>query len=150
MTVQTYGVVAVVGFLLTGSSAAAQSADEQSPRPLRNASVILVPARPLDHPPQPGQWATSNRGAKPWVSSSHAGTPRPAQVARGSNTGKAANVLLAGFLGGAAGFLVGGFLSEGIRCGCMAEEFDNTVGAPIGAIAGSVLTATYVHRRQHP
>jgi dihydroorotate dehydrogenase len=148
---QACALVAVVAFLMTGSVAAAESAGEQRPRSLRSASRLQVLPAMLDNSPQAGRQATSGRiEVERRVRPSYNRPTPKVQIGRGSKAGKAANVLLAGFIGGSVGFFAGGFISPGIRCACQPEGFDAVIGAPIGAAVGAVLAATYVHRRQHP
>jgi len=145
---QTCRVVAVIAFVLTGSVAAAQSVGERLPRSLRHASALRLPSQMFDIPPQADRTPSASLEVAQGATLSRARTASKAQIRRGSATGKTANLVLAAFVGGLAGFYLGGFISPAISCGCRDAGFDVTVGAPIGAVVGGVLAATYVHRRQ--
>ncbi len=148
MKVQAHAAVAIVALLLMGSGAAAQTVDAGYPTSVPGARRLLLPADSLQNSPELFGIVTNHRvRAQPPLAHRAA---IDAQIKRGSKAGKAANLVLAGFIGGMAGFYVGGFAGESIRCGCSPEYFDATVGAPIGAIVGGARAATYVHRRHRP
>jgi hypothetical protein len=145
MSVKLPASLAIGVLLLIGSGAEAQPVGAGHSAPLGNASRLILPNEFSSNSPDSLRIATTERMRLPVLL-----TPSRrvrAEIKRSSPAGKIANVALAAFIGGAAGFYLGGFARASMT---NSEDFDMSVGAPIGAIGGSLLAATYVHQRQRP